>query len=286
MKKYTKIITSMAITGTLVLSACAETDSESFRHTEIITNRHAETVTNNESFRHIETVTNTEADTYGTFYYIFYRHEDLFEQFPELRRMKKRNFGGTGIATNFDINEDGHLITTSNYFVIGTISEIQPVTSWNGSDIVVNDGEYFVIFKDENEFIEFIVLINKNSVLLLDSQLVSSLEIGMEVAGFYTVINNDRRFTLQRNITRSVLSSGHKNISLNRFDENFLSDSSDRQFYISFDDDTEIIFQDGTTFEYEHNELIGRDLIIMSDYVELVYPPITIYPYKIIVLST
>lgn len=183
------------------------------------------------------------------------------------------NFGDEGSMVGYKSDKNGLLIRFNTRFLTGTIIEYN---------------EHSIIIGHENEYgtWETVLLTDENSVFLLNSQLVSRIPIEMDVVGRYTFTRDAGflDFNSSSNIFRTILSSGHSNIKINSFDENFLSD--DGRYYIQIGSDTVIVYQDGTIFKNKYCELIDRELIILFNGVGLVYPfPNQVHPYKIIVIS-
>ena len=123
--------------------------------------------------------------------------------------------------------------------------------------------------------------ITEDTVRLLDNgDLWGNIEIGMTVTGFYDA-TLPVPLIYPPHFNAVVFAQGNAGVRVDRFDENFLS--SDGSLFIHIGEDTEVVFQDGTAFEGERDDLIGRALVVLYDIVLDSFPQQT-FPAKVIVL--
>ena len=116
--------------------------------------------------------------------------------------------------------------------------------------------------------------------LLGGDDLWGNIEIGMTVTGFYDA-TLPVPLIYPPHFNAVAFARGNAGVRVDRFDENFLS--SDGSLFIHIGEDTEIVFQDGTAFEGERDDLVGRALVVLYDIVLDSFPQQT-SPVKVIVL--
>ncbi|MCL2397638.1 MAG: copper amine oxidase N-terminal domain-containing protein [Defluviitaleaceae bacterium] len=136
----------------------------------------------------------------------------------------------------------------------GTITEITPLYGE-----LRPDGEFIVLAEGNSEKMRFII---DQDTLVAPS---TELEVGMKVAGVYETIFQYLSSSFPPLVPALALLTDYRQVMANRFDENFLNIAGD--MFINISDYTEIIFQDGTPFDGDHNELIGRALVVTYTYV-------------------
>ena len=162
----------------------------------------------------------------------------------------------------------------------GIVIDIQPYGH--------TDGKFFVLVEDEHMdlYPKVSFLVDHESVVL-----VEKFEIGAEVTVIYD-INLSTMAVTDGQLNARALALGNAGLVVDRFNKSdifewpdtrggFLGNESN--LFIHINDETEIVFQDGTPFEGELVELENRIFALTAEYVMWSYPGQAVPP-KVVVM--
>ena len=163
--------------------------------------------------------------------------------------------------------------------------------SFNGVVVDVQDyidGQFFVLVEDETMDVYPLVsfLVDQESVVLIEA-----IKVGAEVAVIYDITLSTMAVT-DGQLNARALAIGNPGLVVDCFNVSDIFEFPDTRggflgtesnLFIHINDETEIIFQDGTPFEGELIELENRTFALVAEYVLWSYPGQTT-PDKIVVL--
>jgi len=159
------------------------------------------------------------------------------------------------VEIDFDTADQNFLPPSFMHFK-GNVTEITPFYDFvDGESLLVEDMSFILLECEEtNEMTMF--LVDLNTAMLVDTELTQ----GMVLVGWFdSSLPVPMIWPPQHRAVAIVAPLNHHAI-LDRFDENFAS--TDGVNTLEITDVTEIVFQDGTPFEGELRELIGRKLLV------------------------
>jgi len=156
----------------------------------------------------------------------------------------------------------------------GTVIEINE--SWDEAFFVLVEGEA----NEEGYVPQMNFNVTQDSILLFDND----IEVGMEVAGYYNTSMPVPMIYPPQHVAIVLAPLSEDWVTVSRFGEGLLS--SDIGMQLNIDDDTEVILQDGSPFDFEFGSLEHRALIVVHSIMDFTQSsiPMQTTPSKVIVL--
>jgi len=189
------------------------------------------------------------------------------------------------VSGYYDITHIPLSIQNNFSFISGTVTHITQryqfipryetfvVSPDTPGETITVEGEFSVRLEREDGR-EVVFSIDNDSAML-----VENLEIGMIVTGVYN--QNVPTILIYPPHLHAVALVEGASVAVSRFDENFLSSCGTLVIHVT--ESTEIILQDGTQFNGDYSELVGRALVLLYNEVTDSFP-VQARPYKIVVL--
>jgi len=176
----------------------------------------------------------------------------------------------------------------------GTIVEIRPFYEFGAEGGVAVEGKFFVLVEGITDIDGYTPIVNfrvdESTLLLADKE----LEVGMVVIGFYEtslpmLMIYPPQYHARVLVAESFLANPDTlfgGVYVDRVDENWVAQNHPYPLQIQLEDDTEIVFEDGTRFTGELSELENRSLVILFGIMTRVAPGGTnfVVAEKIIIL--
>ena len=251
MRKTVALLATLGMAGVLALTACSNTPVAGLPELPEV-NQTADPIGNSGR------VFGENGDIYdGDTYNYAFEDETLMHYWPELPPMPNYNS------------------------VIGTITSIYTTITPTPEG---HDPTYFPpvimheIWVEDAEGGQVVFITNHNTAMLLSD----TLEEGKSIIGYFDNFAPTMMIYPPHHLARALITTPENGtVMVDRFDANFLNSAGD--LVINIAENTEIVFQDGTPFEGELDELVNRLLAIEYQIVGMSWPGITT-PSRIVIL--